>query len=890
MLLTPTLSRQKEPVAALDQQQLHALGLDHVRRLSRRLWTDHNLHDPGITTLELLCYALTELAYRSRFPLEDLLATPDDNAGNMAGQFFTPRQILPNRALTQRDYRKLIIDLPQVRNAWFYPVPHTFYADTIQKKLRHDDPHTPGIRPVTVKGHYGVRIELTNPDATKAEKEALYKVIDTTLQANRNLCEDFVDIDEVKQQHYNLCAELELTADADPLEISAQIRFQVSRYLAPPVFAHSLSEMLARTHADGTPYTVPELFEGPALAHGFIDDAELDAAELRREIRLSDIISIIMDLPGVRAVRDIVINAVSFNKLTKTWDATEAEDKWRLVVPEGHLPVLVDDVNRLVLYKRGVPVPVSSSDLQARVDALEAAETAAIESPGAEDLPLPLGRPRDTANYHSFQLHFPEVYGISAVGLSPQADAQRRAQALQLKGYLLFFDQVLANYYAQLSQLNRVFRLDFAADYEAALSDEARRAVARTRFAQVVQSIPGYADIYKAGISEIELASLLESDSEAIAHRNQILDHLLARFAEQFHDYAQIMRSVFGDSPTRMAIVKSRYLQALPQLGAARSIGWNKSLKTPESQWNSLNISGLEQRLAALLDIPNPSRRNLGTVSYDAYTEVDKVDDSSPEYRFRIKHPVSNKILLSSSKNYPTADAAKLEMEVAITRAQLAEGYQRKTTVDGKRYFNIIDAGGEVVARRIEYFASADLMEAAIAALMAHLRDFYSGEGMYLIENLQLLPAETKAPFTEPFFPICVDPSCSDCADDDPYSYRIHIVLPAYAGRFQHMAFRNFVEETIRQEVPAHILPKICWIDADQMAALESVYRDWIPVAGDLKHPSRAERMQKLIDVLTGKDFKSVYPTRLLHDCSCDETKPPFILGRTALGSEDLKA
>src|SRR3954447_10535366 len=111
MLLKSTLSRMPETNPALDQQQLYAMGLDHARRLSRRLWTDHNIHDPGITTLELLCYALTDLAYRAQFPIEDLLAAATDNAGAMAGQFFTPRQILPCAPLTERDYRKLLIDL-----------------------------------------------------------------------------------------------------------------------------------------------------------------------------------------------------------------------------------------------------------------------------------------------------------------------------------------------------------------------------------------------------------------------------------------------------------------------------------------------------------------------------------------------------------------------------------------------------------------------------------------------------------------------------------------------------------------------------------------------------------------------------------------------------------
>ena len=68
-----------------------------------------------------------------------------------------------------------------------------------------------------------------------------------------------------------------------------------------------------------------------------------------------------------------------------------------------------------------------------------------------------------------------------------------------------------------------------------------------------------------------------------------------------------------------------------------------------------------------------------------------------------------------------------------------------------------------------------------------------------------------------------------ECFDDDPYSYRLQIVLlPAYSERFQDMEFRQFVEETIRFEVPAHLLPKICWVDAEAMKAVEQAYKAWL--------------------------------------------------------------
>src|SRR5258708_7786499 len=120
MLEPLTISKSPPAEPGLDQAALYAQGLAHVRRLSGRIWTDHNLHDPGVTILELLCYALTDLGYRASFPIQDLVAS-EGGAAEMTEQFATARLLLPSRPLTALDYRKLLIDVDGVRNAWLVP-------------------------------------------------------------------------------------------------------------------------------------------------------------------------------------------------------------------------------------------------------------------------------------------------------------------------------------------------------------------------------------------------------------------------------------------------------------------------------------------------------------------------------------------------------------------------------------------------------------------------------------------------------------------------------------------------------------------------------------------------------------------------------------------------
>jgi uncharacterized protein len=126
-----------------------------------------------------------------------------------------------------------------------------------------------------------------------------------------------------------------------------------------------------------------------------------------------------------------------------------------------------------------------------------------------------------------------------------------------------------------------------------------------------------------------------------------------------------------------------------------------------------------------------------------------------------------------------------------------------------------------------------------------------------------------------------------DCAEDDPYSYRIHVILPANGDRFGRSAeFRRFAEQVIRQEIPAHVLPKICWLDRTQLIELQTAYKELLLVRAAQPLDSSAERdkLRTLVDVLY--HVKSVYTEGRLGDCAAPESKPKFVLGRTRLGSQ----
>src|SRR5215203_3176736 len=118
-----TIPKNRQLSKSQDYETLRAEGLKYIEELAHALWTDYNAHDPGITILEALCYAMTEAGYRSEFDMKDLL-TKDDGQTVDDQVLFTAKRILTNNPLTINDYRKLLIDIVGVHNAWLFAESH----------------------------------------------------------------------------------------------------------------------------------------------------------------------------------------------------------------------------------------------------------------------------------------------------------------------------------------------------------------------------------------------------------------------------------------------------------------------------------------------------------------------------------------------------------------------------------------------------------------------------------------------------------------------------------------------------------------------------------------------------------------------------------------------
>src|SRR5882724_12463508 len=118
---TISLIKANPLLPAEDYTALRKKGIDQIAALGSDIWTDYNFSDPGITILEAVVYAITDLAYRTGFDVKDLLAPATLTDDTWKQVFYTARQILHTSPVTIDDYRKLIIDVKGVRNAWVAP-------------------------------------------------------------------------------------------------------------------------------------------------------------------------------------------------------------------------------------------------------------------------------------------------------------------------------------------------------------------------------------------------------------------------------------------------------------------------------------------------------------------------------------------------------------------------------------------------------------------------------------------------------------------------------------------------------------------------------------------------------------------------------------------------
>mgnify|MGYP005811410473 CR=1 FL=1 len=978
---------------SMDFEWLRQQGLQHIESLTSDHWTDYNSHDPGVTLLEVLCYAITELGYRSNFEIKDLLT-------EATGQtFFTARQILTTSPWTIVDYRKLLVDIVGVNNAWLFPdgrqeIP--IYLNCEEDKLQYEtndqelilkglytvlldldtdlelgDLNTGDVELENIAfpfspminidaGEFQVKFELPSvkaiskrilaeevsaitisknptlnwqysfqlewPEGDTAEvpfrvsipkNPAKGKIQDShvwlmlqdtayvaliwdrylekiskahsiiqqaikTLHENRNLCEDFVKVEPIDSEEIAFCFDVDVRADIDIEKVQAEMYFAIENYLNPPVGFYSLRELTEK----GIPNEV--IFEGPSLGHGFVDSEEIENAQLRAVVYASDIINLLMDIEGVLGVRNFLMT--KYDKEGKPV-AGQKGVSWCMPIADLHKPVMSRSFSKILFFKDGFPYLSRYEEVQDTVRLLHAQHSVGKLVPTFADLPVPKGIKRDTSSYWPVQYDLPMVYGVGEFGLPEEADQLRIAQQQQLKGYLMFFEQLLADFFSQLTEAKNLFSTD---------------PIRQTYFAQYLSNIKETAQILHIDLekaiandaldpsSQLLWQRLYEKEHQFLERRNRFLDHLLGRFAESFNDFALLMYRINLEDislekiePQELLDIKIRTLQSYPEVSYSRNRGFNyfpqnETFDLDELQlWDTENVSGLEKRISHLTGISDFSRRYLYCIkNINIICEEKQVgDEIHCQHYFVLTARSGTKLV---SKHFPDKTQAE---------TVLAEALELGTQLENYHYTNKkvkLKKGNSILLASEQNFPTEELAMAEINSLVGEITaPCPDPVGLHLIEHILLRPRSENFSLME----VCLQ-DCDCPCELDIYSFRASVVLPHWPKHFDNMAFRKYFEDKIREQAPAHIQLKICWVSNEQLREFETRYHDWILQLGRFRagannQPTYQEANDRMVEILS--KLHSVYPKATLHDCEeSDADKNPVMLGKTILGTQTL--
>ena len=619
--MNPIIDRDTIPSGALDYAFFRQKGMELIQKLSGRQWTDHNIHDPGITVLEQLCYALTDLSYRIDFSVSDLMT---DNENEELTDNFKPGAMLTTGPVNLQDWRKLLIDTDGVRNAWIYPLDTTsseydsrVYFDPVEEALRMNIPtinrdSKRSLEPIDMLGLYKV-VFVPEP---KANREVVKKTLHKRLNERRNLCEDFHQISSVAMQGVKVEGHIEIGEVGDPAALLARIYFAIQNYLSPRIKFYTLQERLEEGHI------LEDILDGPVLDHGFLDDDELNAFQVRNSIRISDLIKVIIDIEGVRAVQGLTISLPDSNSFASTKEG----EPWELLIPDDHFPELLIPVLPSKDRIPDVGINLIKQGLTLRIDWAKSRRWLSTFNKEEINRTHPLlqdntfgvgveGRNREVNLHQSIQHQFPEVYGIGLTGVPRPASPTRIAQARQFKSYLAIFDQLLANAFGQLGGTSKLFSLKKGGTQNVYFSETMLNETPGLRSLidwRNLRKNTATSDqqLYDDYVQQLTEGGNPEPSQDQLNERkNRLLNHLLARFGEEINEHDVVLEN-------KLVSHKEAFLNDYALLSHQRGKAFDYTAN--DNSGERANVSGLERRLALMLGFSLPSSQLLKNLSKTA--------------------------------------------------------------------------------------------------------------------------------------------------------------------------------------------------------------------------------------------------------------------------------
>lgn len=362
------------PLAPHDFDTLRRSAIGFAQAASGNIWTDYNLHDPGVTLLEQTCFALSEVSFQAVHDTADLLTNDRGDIRFNGLSLFLPEQVLPGDPVTMLD---LAVELTEVHG--------------ISRVLLSRGPRSGLFNAVIIPASGDPR------ETTKDFREQAKNSVHTAFRARRPLACDLNRLYVAKRTPARLAGSVKITATAIPERVAAEIYFHVSAILRGQATGHNTNAGATRQ----TVYDHPQSFlHAPADQGGSIPNLEDHLAELR-------------EIPGVTDVS-------TFSLLREAIAPSEGDDPAEAYYLHLTLPDTVADIE-LELTLDGVPLKLDPSQILEEFVRVSADHIAQAQHHlNADDWIPPAAGQRRKYNLAPVDALLPGVY-VAGAQSSPEA-------------------------------------------------------------------------------------------------------------------------------------------------------------------------------------------------------------------------------------------------------------------------------------------------------------------------------------------------------------------------------------------------------------------------------------------------------------------------------------
>lgn len=809
-----TFKRRKEGENSTDFQALKNRATAWLHELCGNLWTDFNAHDPGVTVLEQLCYALTDIEYRTGFDTADYLTDETGNIDTEGLALYAPSEVLPCRATTVEDYRRILLDrIDEIDNVWIAPMPSS-----------------------NIRGLYQITLLLAH-EVEKKRRPIIVEAAAEVYRGARNLCEDLGEIRLVEEIPCAPAANVDIASNRPPAALLAEIYARLAAWLCPFV-----TRVKEKDTAEAHDFTEP--WNGPLMRHRKIIEPPDDAPQ--RDIHVSEAAALISRIDGVGAVFDVSIENTNgcFRGLMPK---ARENAVFRLLVPQK------DDDIKVSLFRNGRQIHVEYKDLLPELEKHARRSEKALSPLNRfpiSDTP-PLGKHRDLRVRGSIQNLFPNAYCIGSLGLPASASADRKAKAAQLKGYLLLFEQMTANHMASLDHIKNLFSI--------------RPENRKTYFSQPLDDtvVPDAKRLWRRGEPSDTAERIITQYDDRRDRKGRVLDYLLALHGERFSQKSLRHLSLYetqGEVDDAVLENKRRLATHISRANRDRAAGYDLCREKTDAE----KISGLRRKASLLLGIDTVEpwltetfrQRNIRLISDDRFAAAQRGQESFKaveidEEKEEVKNTLMN-VPRRSLHRTSISDMQKAAPEFSFPRLLGKSLLRDGVFLDRYRLLPAPEKEGcrlllktavpenkkKGKTRKNKFWQIATFDNAEEACVFANaLRSTFillnkKSEGFHTVEHILLRPQSAET---------------ADEAPPDFYSFVLSIIVPSWTARFQDNRFFQLVKETVSGTCPAHLRPRFYRFDFDEMTAFEDAWKH------RLAHESDPHASPKFMDTLSSK-------------------------------------